>query len=255
MPTIIEASLFCTTRQPFPKGAKMNSPTILAARSLSVFAVSTIVLISLVALASASPGPKALTPAQAVLILNRVIQARFKQNMGEFGADRVQHEVAAGHPDVDGLLYGATPSETAALKPVTSAPYFMILGIMHVRHKPGMHGQAADLNDTRDFTPSAGVIEASGTTDERAERTFYWGNDNLPNAVKPYYARVTRGESIDTSYQKFYVFIRPVKAWHDSCTRCHVGTHIGDTLGAMVYMVARTPNGKPATSTWDGGGE
>jgi hypothetical protein len=53
---------------------------------------------------------------------------------------------------------------------------------------------------------------------------------------------VRDGHNVDSTYGKFYVAIRPIKALHQSCVSCHAGTHKGDTLGAMIYMVAPTPN-------------
>ena len=131
---------------------------------------------------------------------------------------------------------------------------------MHVRHKPGSHIGEHDAKDAqvmnKQFKPSTNVLEATGTTDDRATRTYSWAGDNINLAAMPAYKQVMAGKSVDLQYQKFYVAIRPVKAWHGSCISCHAGAHIGDTLGAMVYMVARTPSDKPAlaiSSGTDGG--
>lgn len=194
-------------------------------------------------LAPLSPGPK-----DVVQQLDRVVQARFQDaDAGEFGPERFQASFIDGHFSVTGLVNNETAHEKRILKPLRKAPYFVIVGIMHLRHKPGHHteqpGAPADL---RDPLPSAEVLEASGTTRARVERTLTWADSNINRATLWAAKQVKGGETVDTTYGKFAVAIRPIRAEHAGCITCHTGSKRNDVLGAMVYMVAPTAHNAPA---------
>lgn len=216
-------------------------PTIHRAMPQSLIVVaSTLALCTVIAIAATGgTAHTSATPAQVARMVDQQVQPSFQLEAGMFGEDRSGDEIVEGHRAVNmNLLINN--------KQVGAQPYFIIMGVMHVRHKPGSHIGAHDAASLmQDFKPSAEPLETSGTTDNRANRTYTWAMDNIGPATMKEYSKVKSGQSVDTTYGKFYVAIRPIKAEHGECITCHTGAHMGDTLGAMIYMVAPTPNHTP----------
>ena len=231
----------------------MKTPYVVTYIQVFVTAVATATFLVCCAFAStAVPGP----PRHKDLIdrLDRVVEARFQaQDSGKFGMVRMIEDGVIGHRSEDYLLSDESPAEHAALSPIWKSPNKLIVAIMHLRHRPGRLEGKKPPESWADPKPSAQLMEVSGTTDEDASATYDWAYNNINKASLWAADSAKRGQAVYGTYGKYSVAIRPIRATHDSCLGCHVGTKKNAVVGAMIYMFAPTQNGKLATETWIAG--
>lgn len=203
---------------------------------------------------SGSADSSAISPQQVADTLDSIVQPRFQQNAGQFGEDRVMHGLD-GHQHIE-WIDSNSHFERRRFAAVKASHRSYVMAFLHCRHKPGAHvdppTKPEPLSD--EFKPSTDALIAVGGTEAGANNTFDWANKALQPLVLPFLKPLKQGLPVTTEYENWVIVMRPVRAEHQSCVSCHVGTHRGDTLGIMVYAVDKNAKIKGKSFTWDGGG-
>lgn len=208
---------------------------------VSIFSVSTAALVLISCACAISPAPGRTENSDLFNRLDKVIEARFQVNdANQFGSARVI--AMNGHLAVGSLLTDETSREMAELRPVFKAPNILVVGVMHLRRWPKMQQFEPQPRNTTPFKLSSTVLEVTGTTSAQAIQTYKWADNSIGKASLWAAPAANSGHSVDGTYGKFEVAIRPIKATQESCIDCHTDVKKNDVLGAMIYMIAPTPH-------------
>ena len=64
---------------------------------------------------------------------------------------------------------------------------------------------------------------------------YLWRQDGKRHRLP----RLRQGQNVDASVGEYILALRPVQAKQGDCLGCHAGARLNDTLGVMVYAIAR----------------
>jgi len=215
-------------------------PAVLCLGSTALLALSAAAISLLHPDARSAPPPQ--TPLQVACLLDSLVQPRFQQNAGQFGVDRV---VVGGHDAVYDLAANS-PAEKRKLRQVKNARHPFVVAFLHCAHKPGRDkfaGRPGKADPT--FRPYVSTLVVATETAGGGEKIVRWADDHLEKSVLPHLPVLRTGAGAQTVSGNWLVVMRPVRASRESCLGCHAGARRGDTLGVMVYAVAKTASSHP----------
>ena len=186
--------------------------------------------------------PSARTPLQVALLLDSMVQPRFRRNAGQFSVDRV---IVGGHDDVYDLA-AHSGTERRALRRVEESRRPFVIAFLHCRHKPGANvGSTKPQEAGQSFSPYLSSLAAGTKTETGADQLREWADTKLEKAVLPSAPQLRQGKMGQADFGNWLVVMRPVVASRVSCLGCHTGARRGDTLGVMVYAVDKNRNSGP----------
>ncbi len=216
-----------------------HAPRYPVRQSAILIAGTALLAASLLAASLATPAPSAETPQQVASTLDSIVQPRFQQNAGRFGADRVF--ALDGHGNVH-WVEADSRAERRRFSAVKASHRPYIIAFLHCRHKPGAHIDPPTKPEPLDLAkPTVDALTAVGKTQIGADRMYDWANKSLNFVVLPHLSALKHGQPVQAEYENWVVVMRPVRAQHQSCINCHAGARRGDTLGVMVYVVDKNP--------------
>ena len=188
--------------------------------------------------ASEKPSASALSPQQVAETLDSISQPRFQQNAGRFGMSRdIEFD---GHENVR-WVDATNHFEKRRFAAINASHRSYVLAFLHLRHKPGAHiDPPLKPQPLEDFEPVVQTLMTVGGTQKGADNMFDWAGKALPPVVLPHVNQLKQGQPAQADYENWVIVMRPVRALHESCITCHVGTRRGDTLGVMVYAVDKS---------------
>jgi hypothetical protein len=110
-------------------------------------------------------------------MINGQVSPRFQQDAGRFGMEREVNSFE-GHPEADfgEMLDFETAPDRKVFISVAKPSYFVILGAIHVRHKPGKFISSLDMSGQPDNSPADLQLYIS----QENER---FGNRFLPSSI------------------------------------------------------------------------
>lgn len=181
-------------------------------------------------------------------VLDNVIQARFQADGGNFGTERIE---VTGHNSLDAFTH-MSGAEKAAFGEANRIGREYVIGFSHFRHRRGVFLPPSSKNPgSVTGSVSAGavfaalVLHVGGTTMESGSEDpafFDWEDrydSTIERRVRSAMGRTIRGVPTTSSTTRWTITVRPIRALRRSCVNCHVGSKMGDTFGAMVYVVRR----------------
>lgn len=194
------------------------------------------------------------TPPQVAQLLDCIAQPRFKTVDGMFGMSRLI--TVEGHSSLAGFE-PRDPRETDLMRRVNRAELPYITAFLHCTHAAG-HFKNGPIKYTRGpikYTPFlsflfAGNLETGGAQPQRVaspgvrlyqlERsTWDRAASSVQAAADHALPRLMKGHGAEADSGPWLVVMRPVRALSPGCIGCHTTARIGDTLGAMVYVVSK----------------
>jgi len=216
--------------------------------------LASVVLVSLTAYAQAVSN-YASTSQATVTSLDTAVQLRFhKVTPGKFGEHAL---IGVGDDPLTGVidpLDAESDSDRATLQPAMASGRSVVLALMHCRFKPDRDIALDNAPVSEKFTPSVQVLESISDSQANADRLFDWSSKNIEKAGMKGHAAAMTGAPFNTRLDGYFVAVRPVTAHYPICLTCHHGTKLGDTLAAIVYLVADHKSAKPCKFvTRDGG--
>lgn len=217
------------------------------ARVFGLISFSATALLAALCAGAQIAGPPATARATAQA-WDSVAQARFlRVKPGKFG----EHALfgLAGQAPTSGPvdpLDGETPEERARLAPAIQSGRVVIVGILHCRFKPSRDVALDKSTRAGVFHPSTEAIQCVAASQDVACHRLAWAKARLDSAALPALPFAVRNEPYNSRYAGYLVAVRPVTAHAPICLTCHHGAKLGDTLGALVYLVsekrAHTPS-------------
>jgi len=200
------------------------------------------------------------TPLKVALVLDCLIQPRFQDDMKNFGMSRML-PTAGGH-----LVYGQlalpTQKDRDLFKTAESGHRDFLVGFVHCAHVPGQmkigglspsgsavppgrsgrssFGGASPDDSTVRVTPVCNHLRnlylTQGKTAEAENGKL---NAEMTKAAQKALPKLLKGQGAEQDSGDWLVVTRPVRAMKDSCLKCHEGAKLGDTLGALAYVVSK----------------
>jgi hypothetical protein len=214
-------------------------------RQLCLLLITTLVFVCLVDY-SLSGRSRVESPRLVVGSLDTAIQIRFhKVNPGKFGEHAL---IGVGDGPLTGVI---DPLETESAKerslflPALDSHRVVIIALMHCRFKPGRNIALDNVPGGDVFSPSTQVLETLAPSQHDADQHFAWAEKNLDNAALKYYPAAMTNTSTDSHVDGYFIAVRPVTAHYPLCLTCHHGAKLGNTIAAMVYLVADRKSPKP----------
>ena len=194
------------------------------------------------------------TPGRIAKLLDAIIQPRFEEDAGTFGVSRIASFV--GHEFVT-LLNARNESEKRLLDQANGINRDYVIAFLHCIHPPGKlrDGRIMPVRAKQLGRPYLQALAARGPLPAGVNAAFSRGDDYRPvfslgrersselkriqDLAIAKLPRLMKGESAATETKTRDLFFRPVRASKESCVSCHLGAKQGDTLGVMVYSVAK----------------
>ena len=207
------------------------------------------------------------TPLKVALVLDCLIQPRFQDDMKNFGMSRMV-PTAGGH-----LVYGnlvlPTQKDRDLFKTAENGHRDFQVGFVHCAHVPGHLKTAASTSPEGKMSPrrstmasgrpSRGSFGADSPDKSTVSvipvcnhlRSLYLTqkktaateneklNTEMNKAAQKALPKLLKGQGTEQDSGDWLIVTRPVRAMKDSCLKCHEGAKLGDTLGALAYVVSK----------------
>jgi hypothetical protein len=181
---------------------------------------------------------------EVATLIDSVVQPRFLKDAGEFGLRRL-----AGLNGHDAVLFTAEDkTEKKALEQVDAFGRDYFLAFLHMAHKPGKYvrGPSPGRKVASDVQPHLSRIRTAKDVflKERLSENQWaalltLATDRLPELRK--------GKDESAVFENWSVSMRPVLA-RKSCLDCHEGAKDGETLGVMLYAIAKKTAERPVNA-------
>jgi hypothetical protein len=166
--------------------------------------------------------------------IDKLIDARFQIVDGKtFGESRIVEIDGHGRISENFAPEGKTEESLMQIANAPKLGYYF--GFLHLGHAmAGKH----DSEERKYLKEQIGRVDHlhSSPVDVLASEADY---NRLQAFGRSVASRATHGEAFETADGKYVAFVRPVKATQASCVGCHTEAKRGDTLGAMIYWVAK----------------
>lgn len=167
-------------------------------------------------------------------LLDSLVQPRFQVTNGkDFGMSRLAPRIK-GHGHM-GRIEPESEAEKRILAQVAALGCEYRLGFVHTGYQLSRFTAKSVSAKTPDYEPI--WRDNQDYIAHKAESLAPYTERILPTV-----GRLERGAKIDMQQGEWQVFLRPVKAEKETCASCHAGTKTGQVMGAMVYLVKRTPS-------------
>lgn len=166
-------------------------------------------------------------------LLDSLVQPRFQVTNGkDFGMGRIA-PLIKGHGHM-GLIEPESEAEKRILAQVTALGCEYRLGFVHTGYQLSRYTGKAVRTNTPDFET---------VWRDNADYNAHKNESLAPykERILPMVGQLERGAKIDTQQAEWQVFLRPVKAEKATCASCHAGVKTGQVMGAMVYLVKKSP--------------
>ena len=196
------------------------------------------------------PAPPVSATQRVADMLDQIIQKRFEMDAGVFGVSRVVRPTDAllGHSAAARFDANTAP-EARLLAQVQATNLDYVIAFLHSTHPPGKFPNAlGPVPGEALKAPSLSVLAGKAIPDPvnigdsrardeiAAKRTEARQMEKLAIAKLP---QLMKGQSAGAETGDRVLYFRPVRASKASCIKCHPGAKQGDTLGVMVYSVAK----------------
>jgi len=206
------------------------------------------------------------TPLKVALVLDCLIQPRFQDDMKNFGMSRML-PTAGGHL-VSGQLALPTQKDRDLFKTAESGHRDFLVGFVHCAHVPG-HMNVPTLHTDRpspprrpgttptsmggeslpSYSPAVSTVRVELvcnhlrnlylTQEKTAPMETGKLTSEMSRAAQKALPKLLKGQGTEQDSGDWLIVTRPVRALKDSCLKCHEGAKMGDTLGALAYVVSK----------------
>lgn len=213
--------------------------------SLAIFVLTALLG---VVCAGAQVGLPPASPGATAAAWDSIVQARFHRvRPGHFGEHALfgllGEAPAAGAVNP---LDSQSPQESAQLAPAIRSGRIVLVGILHCRFKPSRDVSLDKSTKPDAFQPSAEAVECIAPSQAAAANRLAWARKRFGSAALPAFPMAMRNEPYNSHYAGYLVAVRPVTAHAPICLTCHHGAKVGDTLGAVIYLVSEQHQAKPS---------
>ncbi|MCW3054756.1 MAG: hypothetical protein JWN14_3926 [Chthonomonadales bacterium] len=214
------------------------------------------------------------TPLKVALVLDCIIQPRFQEDMKNFGMSRMM-PTAGGHL-ISGQLALPAQKDRDLFKTAESGHRDFLIGFVHCAHVPGhmatdgptshadrpspsrrlaigsarMGGGSLPSNPPDASTVGAEPIVRVERVCNHLRNLYLTQEKTAPAETNKLYTemnkaaqkalpKLLKGQGAEQDSGDWLIVTRPVRAMKDSCLKCHEGAKLGDTLGALAYVVSK----------------
>jgi hypothetical protein len=204
------------------------------------------------------------TPLKIALVLDCITQPRFQDDINKFGTSRLL-PVAGGHLRSGGI-HTETKKDRDLLKSAENSDHDFLIGFFHCAPVPGKAQNplptlpAAKRTAILTDRPGPGspsvssfVENAEGIAQIYAHLNSLNGRQNqdfraeeaknlyseMGKAAHKALPKLMKGKGTEADAGDWLIVMRPVRAMKATCLTCHKDAKMGDTLGAMAYMVSK----------------
>ena len=208
------------------------------------------------------------TPLKVALVLDSITQPRFQDDMKNFGMSRLVR-TTGGHLAAGQFLL-PTQKDRDLLKTVESTHRDFAIGFFRCAKVPGtatkgaggvraatlpseQTGTPSEKSKPNPRTPETNPSDIAGSvfpvcsrlrhlyahqaqTAPKEETRLYREMGKAAQSALP---SLMKGEGVGQNVGEWLVLVQPVRALKASCLKCHQGAKLGDTLGALTYIVSK----------------